>query len=103
MQHVFSEAPKQHGYKELLKEEVRNIRQKIGGVKPWQGEYEKLVQEAVETMDLDENTNRSLALRVYDLIQFEGLNYARLYTEKIQCIYAKDFPCGALSCYQIRN
>ena len=88
---VFSEAPKRRGYKELLREKCGILAKQRRG-EALAGEYEKLVQEAVETMELDEKTNRSLALRVYDLIQFEGLNYARLYTEKIQCIYAKDFP-----------
>jgi indolepyruvate ferredoxin oxidoreductase len=41
---------------------------------------------------LDEETNRGLALRVYDLIQFENLDYARLYIGKIKQVYAKDFP-----------
>ena len=67
---IYSAAPNQQGYKSLL-------RQKCGMLeKRWRGdvlagEYEKLVQEAVEEMGLDEETNRGLALRVYDLIQFE--------------------------------
>ena len=87
---VFSVAPKPQGYKVLLKEKCGILAKNWRG-EALAGEYEKLVQEAVDTMELDEKTNRSLALRVYDLIQFQDLNYARLYIEKIQRIYAKDF------------
>ncbi len=87
---VFSVALKQQGYKALLREKCGILAKRRRG-EVLAGEYEKLVQEAVETMELDEMTNRSLALRVYDLVQFENLNYARVYTENIQCIYAKDF------------
>lgn len=86
---VFSAAPKQQGYKSLLREKCGVLAKRWRG-EVLAGEYEKLVQEAVGTMELDEKANRGLALRVYDLIQFEDLNYARRYTEKIQQIFAKD-------------
>ena len=41
-------------------------------------------------MQLDDETNRGLAMRVYDLIQFENLKYARLYVEKIRRVYGED-------------
>ncbi|MDE0186283.1 MAG: thiamine pyrophosphate-dependent enzyme [Candidatus Poribacteria bacterium] len=86
---AFAVAPKRQGYKSLLRQKCEILEKRWRG-EGLAGEYEKLVQEAVEAMGLDEKTNRGLALRVYDLIQFEDLNYARRYTEKIRHIYAKD-------------
>ena len=65
--------------------------------KKWRGQalaqaYESLVQQAVTAMPLDDETNRGLALRVYNLIEFEDINYARLYVEKIKGVYAQDSP-----------
>ncbi len=63
--------------------------------KRWRGkgiarDYSALVQSIADTMRLDDETNRSLAMRVYDLIQFENLKYARLYVEKIRHVYDND-------------
>jgi indolepyruvate ferredoxin oxidoreductase len=65
--------------------------------KKWRGqalarEYESLVQQAVTAMGLDDEANRGLALRVYDLIEFEDIDYARFYVEKIKRVYAQDSP-----------
>ena len=88
---AFSTAPQWQTYKRLLREKCTIL------AKKWRGEalaraYEVLVQQAVDILGLDEETHRGLALRVYDLIQFENLNYARLYIDKINQTYAKDMP-----------
>ena len=86
---VFETSPQWQTYKALLREKCESLTRK------WQGEslaheYEVLVQQTVEKLELDGETNRSLALHVYDLIQFENLAYARLYVEKIKQIHSKD-------------
>ena len=88
---AFLVGPKWQGYKELLREKCELLAKKRRG-EVLASEYEKLVQETVDTIGLEAETHRSLALRVYDLIQFENLDYARLYIEKIKRVYAKDFP-----------
>src|SRR3989449_4232091 len=39
--------------------------------------YRSIVQDAVSKMNLDEETNRNLARRVYDMVMWGGLDYAR--------------------------
>ena len=41
-------------------------------------------------MDLDLESRRHLALRIYDLIQYEDIDYARRYLEKVRWVYARD-------------
>ena len=86
---AFVETPEKKSYKHTLHEKSQIL------AKRWRGrnlarDYSALVQSAVDTMQLDDGTNRGLAMRVYDLIQFENLKYARLYVEKIRQVYGKD-------------
>jgi indolepyruvate ferredoxin oxidoreductase len=52
--------------------------------------YRELVQGAVTQFVLDDETLRHFALRVYDLIQYENLDYAKSYIDRILAIYHKD-------------
>ncbi len=52
--------------------------------------YVSLVENIVDKLNLDETTNRSIAIYIYDLIQFEHLKYAQTYIEKIEKVYDKD-------------
>ena len=52
--------------------------------------YREAAEEVLSAMDLDGETLRHLALRIYDLIQYEGIGYARAYIEKVRWIYARD-------------
>lgn len=54
--------------------------------------YENLVTELVGDMSLDEITKSHLALRVYDLIQFQSIEYANYYSIRIRAVYSKDRP-----------
>jgi indolepyruvate ferredoxin oxidoreductase len=86
---AFATARQRQTYKTLLREKCESLARK------WRGEtlahqYEVLVQQTVERMELDDETNRRFALYVYDLIQFENLGYARLYVEKIKGVHSKD-------------
>lgn len=54
--------------------------------------YERLVSDVIKDMSLDDVTKSNLALRVYDLIQFENIEYARNYLELVRMVYGKDRP-----------
>ncbi|MBI1977580.1 MAG: 2-oxoacid:acceptor oxidoreductase family protein [Candidatus Omnitrophica bacterium] len=61
----------------------------------WRGQllgraYRNLVVRTVAQLRMDDDTNMHLALRIYDLIQFEGINYARRYVDLIKKIRAQD-------------
>ena len=87
---AFATAQQQQTYKTLLREKCESLGRRRRG-EALAHEYEVLVQQTVERLELDDETNRSFALYVYDLIQFENLAYARLYVEKIKGIHSKDF------------
>ena len=54
-------------------------------------EYVTFVESTVEVLNLDSDSiHRTLALYIYDLIQFEDINYARVYVEKIKQVHAYD-------------
>ena len=86
---AFAPAPQWQAYKTLPREKCESLRRKRRGER-LAHQYEVLVQQAVEKMELDDETNRQFALFVYDLIQFEDLAYARLYVEKVKQIHSKD-------------
>lgn len=54
--------------------------------------YRELVEEAQRVMDFDDETARHLALRVYDLVQYEDVAYARRYVELVKSVFSKDHP-----------
>ena len=86
---AFATSPQSQTYKTLLRDKCESLAGKRRG-EVLAHEYEILVQQAVEKLELDDETNRRFALYVYDLIQFEDLAYARLYVEKIKQIHSKD-------------
>ena len=87
---IADEGPKQLTYGEMLAEKRRILQKKRGGKRLAQA-YTALVEGAVEILDLgSDDMHRILALYVYDLVQFEGLNYARMYVEKIKRVHAND-------------
>src|SRR2546426_1913848 len=63
----------------------------------WKGassaeEYRTMVEEAVAKMNLDEETNRNLARRVYDMIMWGGLDHARRYVDRVLEVFGIDRP-----------
>src|SRR5712692_1799826 len=61
----------------------------------WKGKkaaeaYRGIVQDAVAKMNLDEETNRNLARRVYDMIMWGGLDYARKYVDRVLEVFQVD-------------
>ena len=86
---VFAVGPQWETYKTLLREKCESLARRRRG-EVLAHEYKVLVQQTVEKLELEDETNRRFALYVYDLIQFENLEYARLYVEKIKQIHSKD-------------
>jgi len=61
----------------------------------WRGkkiadEYRRLVMSTVATMNLDEDINRGIARRIYDLIMWGDLPYAEKYVDKILEVFRSD-------------
>ena len=77
-------------YKEMLKSKRQILERKRGGKRLSQ-EYVTLVEGIVNTLGIgSDDIHRILALYIYDLIQFENINYARMYVEKIKQVSARD-------------
>ncbi len=53
-------------------------------------DYENLVFSTLRGMNLEEPAKKHFALRVYELIQYENINYARRYARRVREIYEKD-------------
>ncbi|TMI38153.1 hypothetical protein E6H26_01360 [Candidatus Bathyarchaeota archaeon] len=52
--------------------------------------YRSIVQDAVSKMNLDEETNRNLTRRVYDMVMWGGLDYARKYVDRVLEVFMVD-------------
>ena len=77
-------------YIEMLESKRQILERKRGG-KRLAREYVALVESVVETLDIgSDDVDRTLALYIYDLAQFENIDYARMYVEKIKQVYAHD-------------
>jgi len=72
-------------YAEMLEDKM-NI---LGGKKCAE-QYKEKVEEVVDFIKLDDEINSQIALRAYDLIQFENLKYAEKYLDRIKSMYLKD-------------
>ncbi|MDE0505758.1 MAG: 2-oxoacid:acceptor oxidoreductase family protein, partial [Candidatus Poribacteria bacterium] len=86
---AFVETREKESYEHAVREKCQTLR------KQWRGrsiasDYSTLVKTTVNFMQLDDETNRGLAVRIYDLIQLENLRYARLYVEKIKRVHDND-------------
>ncbi len=86
---AYVEEQKEKSHKQLIDDKCRIL------AKRWRGKalacaYREIIQQAIATIKLDEETHYELALRVYDLIQFQNMNYARLYLKKITRIFVRD-------------
>ena len=77
-------------YAEMLSAKQQILAKKRRG-KRFAREYVTLVESTVETINLDSDSiHRTLALYIYDLVQFEDINYAQAYVEKIKQVHARD-------------
>ena len=77
-------------YAEMLSAKQQILTKKRRG-KRLAREYVTLVESTVETINFDSDSiHRTLALYIYDLVQFEDINYAQAYVEKIKQVHAHD-------------
>lgn len=77
-------------YHETMELKSAALEKKIFGGKKIAHRFRKMVEEAVRWMHLDEVTNRALAIRVYELIQYEGCELAEQYLSLLWDLYRKD-------------
>lgn len=76
-------------YEKTLQEKCKILSERFRG-KHLSTRYANLVERTIEKLSLDDQTNRCLALYIYDLIQFENINYAELYIDKISHVFEND-------------
>ena len=77
-------------YVEMLESKRQILEQKWRGKRLAQA-YVTLVEDVVRTLNIDsDSVNRMLALYIYDLVQFEDIDYARMYVGKIKHVYTRD-------------
>ena len=58
-------------------------------------DYQSLVESTVATLNIDDDTHRTLALYIYDMVQFQDIAYARRYAEKVLHVHAHDSEAEA--------
>lgn len=85
----YTSADKTQSYAELLASNCEILRKKRRG-KQLAHAYESLVESTVATLDMDDSRHRTLALYIYDLVQFEDIAYARRFVEKVLHVHAHD-------------
>ena len=77
-------------YVEMIESKRHILERKWNGKRLAQ-EYVTLVEDVVKTLNIgSDSVNRTLALYIYDLVQFEDVGYARMYAEKIKQVYTRD-------------
>ena len=54
------------------------------------GRYGRIVEETVAGMALEDEEQAHVALRVYDLIQWDGPEYAEAYARRVRTVYERD-------------
>ncbi len=77
-------------YAAMLEDKCEILSKQGMGGKRLAVEYKKSVEEVVDFMKLDDESNLAIALRTYDLIQFENLKYTQKYLSRIKSVYIKD-------------
>jgi indolepyruvate ferredoxin oxidoreductase len=83
--------PQPETWEQLLTNKVRILRKTRLRGRRWADRFEKLVQWSMKQMpSLPEKAKYDLALRLYDLIQFQDHRLAREYAERVRGIYRHD-------------
>jgi indolepyruvate ferredoxin oxidoreductase len=85
---AFHLARKGHTFSTLLEEKVRYLTETHDS---WTArDYRVLAEESALELNLDDDAHRDLALRIYDLIQYEGLELAERYVSLVLATRRKD-------------
>ncbi|MBI1871775.1 MAG: 2-oxoacid:acceptor oxidoreductase family protein [Chlamydiae bacterium] len=87
---IFSSHSKHHPFQNLFEEKQEMLARTFRKGKRLSQGYRELVQGALTQLVLDDETLRHFALRVYDLIQYENLDYAKSYVNRVLSLYHKD-------------
>ncbi len=83
--------PQPHSWQQLLTNKSRILRKTRLLGKRWSRRYEYVVQRAMREMrDLPDRLKYDLALRIYDVLQYQDHRLARRYVELIRDIYRRD-------------
>jgi indolepyruvate ferredoxin oxidoreductase len=77
-------------FSQVVAEKAAILAQQTRGGKKLSEAYVERMETLCTSMDLPSDLKADLALRAYDLIQFEDLSYARKYLEKVQQTYQHD-------------
>lgn len=77
-------------YESVLAEKQAILETSGWGGKRLARAFRHLLSRTVATLRMDDETNMHLALRIYDLIQFQNLNYARSYVDLIKRVHRLD-------------
>jgi indolepyruvate ferredoxin oxidoreductase len=83
--------PEPETWHQLVVNKGRILRKtKIKG-RIWGDDYERLVETSMKAMrGLSEDSKYDLALRLYDLIQYEDFHYAKRYMDLVRAVYKRD-------------
>ena len=87
--------PQPETWEQLVVNKSRILRKtKLQGRK-WGDDYERLVATAMKLMrDLPDDFKYDIALRIYDLMQYQDFHYAKRYMDLIRHVYRRDNGAG---------
>lgn len=77
-------------YQETVEEKVKLLSERTWTGKKLAQKYRRMVENSIRWMHLDESSNQKLALRIYELIQYENIELAEKYVTLVWDIYRKD-------------
>jgi indolepyruvate ferredoxin oxidoreductase len=83
--------PQPETWDQLVQNKVRVLRKSGWGGKKAAEQFEQIVQGAMKQMrELPEETKYDLAIRVYDLIQYQDVSLAKRFIELVRGVYRRD-------------
>lgn len=81
---------KQLSYQETIEEKQQILSERFLVGKKLAQKYRQTVEKAIRWMHLDELSNQKIALRTYELIQYDGIELAEQYVTLLWDVYRKD-------------
>ncbi len=88
---VLPRKPEPDTWEHLVTNKTRILRKTRMAGRQWADKYEKLVHGAIKQMrDLPEDMKYDLAIRIYDLMQYQDDRFAKRYIEIVRSIYKRD-------------
>jgi indolepyruvate ferredoxin oxidoreductase len=88
---VLPRKPEPDTWEHLVTNKTRILRKTRMWGRQWADKYEKLVHGAIKQMrDLPEDMKYDLAIRIYDLMQYQDDKLAKRYIELVRTVYKRD-------------